>query len=241
MPDKSFSGFPEKVDVVPIPVLFFNSVLPSITDIAELKTILHIFNVLSGRRGYPRFISYLELFNDGHLKEILGFSNQDMFKQELRSALSQAVTHHILLKQGLEKDNSVVDIYLINGESERKSIEQITSGEIKTNNFKLVKPIEEQPAAVSNIFSLYEQNIGILTPIIAEQLQEAEKQYPADWIKAAFKEAVTANKRNWKYIARILERWSIEGKDDGKIGRNIKKENDPDRYIKGKYGHMVKR
>jgi DnaD/phage-associated family protein len=81
----------------------------------------------------------------------------------------------------------------------------------------------------------------MLTPIIAEQLQEAEELYPAEWIESAFKEAVGLNKRSWRYIARILERWAIEGKDDGKLGRDFKKEDDREKYIRGKYGHMVKR
>jgi DnaD/phage-associated family protein len=99
--------------------------------------------------------------------------------------------------------------------------------------------MEIRPPA--DIFSLYEQNIGMLTPMIAEALQEAEKLYPAEWIESAFKEAVALNKRSWKYIARILERWAIEGKDDGKSRRDSKKEDDRDKYIRGKYGHMVKR
>ena len=76
--------------------------------------------------------------------------------------------------------------------------------------------------------------------MIAEELKEAEKLYPAEWIESAFKEAVTLNKRSWRYIARILERWAIEGKDDGKPGRDFKKEDDREKYIRGKYGHMVK-
>jgi DNA replication protein len=79
-----------------------------------------------------------------------------------------------------------------------------------------------QPPAV-NIFTLYEQNIGMITPMIAEELKEAEKLYPPRWIEEAFKEAVTLNKRSWRYIARILERWASEGKDSGEHKRDIKK------------------
>jgi DNA replication protein len=96
-----------------------------------------------------------------------------------------------------------------------------------------------QPPTI-NIFDLYEQNIGIITPMIAEELKDAEKLYPPQWIEEAFKEAVTLNKRSWRYIARILERWASEGKDSGEYKRDIKKD-DPDKYVKGKYGHMVRR
>ena len=96
---------------------------------------------------------------------------------------------------------------------------------------------EEKPS----IFALYEQNIGLLTPMIAEELKEAEKLYPVSWIEEAFKEAVSLNKRNWRYIARILERWASEGKESGEFRRDSKEEKGPSRYLKGKYGHLVRR
>jgi DnaD/phage-associated family protein len=88
---------------------------------------------------------------------------------------------------------------------------------------------------------MYEQNIGMLTPMIAEELRQAEKLYPADWINDAIREAVSLNKRNWRYITRILERWSSEGRDGGAHRRDTSKQTGPEKYIKQKYGHMVKR
>jgi DnaD/phage-associated family protein len=81
----------------------------------------------------------------------------------------------------------------------------------------------------------------MLTPIIAEELQEAEHKYPADWIQDAFREAIRANVRNWKYVHSILKRWEREGKKDGRTVRDTRKEGDPDKYIRGKYGHVVRR
>ncbi len=63
-----------------------------------------------------------------------------------------------------------------------------------------------------NIFVLYEQNIGLLSPLIADQLRDAAEQYPPEWIEAAFREAVQQNKRKWSYISAILRRWETEGK-----------------------------
>jgi DnaD/phage-associated family protein len=72
------------------------------------------------------------------------------------------------------------------------------------------------PTERPNIFILYEQNIGLLQPIIAEELEEAERTYPQEWIEEAFRIAVERNVRNWKYVRRILERWATEGKDEGR-------------------------
>src|SRR5437763_11950136 len=63
-----------------------------------------------------------------------------------------------------------------------------------------------------NIFVLYEQNIGLLSPLIADQLRDAAEQYPPEWIEAAFREAVQHNKRKWNYISAILRRWETEGR-----------------------------
>ena len=137
-----------------------------------------------------------------------------MDEKILRQALKSAVEHGTLLHSTLNINRVLEDVYSLTADS-------------------------RQPSTV-NIFALYEQNIGIITPMIAEELKEADKLYPLQWIEEAFKEAVTLNKRSWKYIARILERWASEGKDSGEYKRDIKKD-DPDKYIKGKYGHMVRR
>jgi DNA replication protein len=137
-----------------------------------------------------------------------------MGEETLRQALNSAVEHGTLLHSTLNINGVLEDVYSLTDDS-------------------------HQPPAV-NIFALYEQNIGMITSIIAEELKEAEKLYPPQWIGEAFKEAVTLNKRNWKYIARILERWASEGKDSGEYRRDIKKDG-PDKYVKGRYGHLVKR
>lgn len=63
-----------------------------------------------------------------------------------------------------------------------------------------------------NIFILYEQNIGLLSPMIADELRDAADAYPAEWIETAFREAVLHNKRKWSYIRAILRRWETEGR-----------------------------
>lgn len=67
-----------------------------------------------------------------------------------------------------------------------------------------------------NIFKIYESNFGLLIPMIADALKDAEQTYPAEWIKAAMTEAVTNNKRNWKYVEAILKRWLVDGPDTPK-------------------------
>ena len=68
----------------------------------------------------------------------------------------------------------------------------------------------------NNIFTAYEQNIGVITPMIAEALMEAEQAYPEGWVLEGMALAVHNNKRNWRYIETILKRWTTDGKDEGK-------------------------
>ena len=60
----------------------------------------------------------------------------------------------------------------------------------------------------------------MLTPLVTDELREAEHAYPWPWIEAAFQEAVDLNKRSWRYISRILERWEREGRGHGEPGRD---------------------
>jgi DnaD/phage-associated family protein len=112
------------------------------------------------------------------------------------------------------------DIYFVNSEEGRKAVAKIESGELKLGVVLRKEPAPAMDRA--NIFTLYEQNIGILTPLIAEELKEAEKTYPASWIEDAFKEAVRLNKRSWRYISRILENWAAQGKGCGEFRRDSK-------------------
>ena len=73
---KQFSGFPAKTQFTPIPNVFFSSLLPQISDIAELKTTLHIFWSLYGKRGYPRFTTYRELSTNRTLMSSLSESGK---------------------------------------------------------------------------------------------------------------------------------------------------------------------
>lgn len=91
-----------------------------------------------------------------------------------------------------------------------------------------------------NIYKLFEQEIGLLTPMIAEQLKDAESTFPDNWIKDAIKEAARANVRRWSYIEAILKNWATNGRDV-KTGGKYKNNEDPDKYVKGKYSHMVRR
>ncbi len=238
---KQFSGFPAKTRFTPIPNIFFSNLLSQISDIAELKTTLHIFWALYSKRGYPRFITYRELLSSESLMSSLREGEKPP-DEVLGKALATAVNRGTILHLVLERDGAPEDVYFLNTESDRQTVAKIRNGELVLAGLKAggqaYPDIEPEPQP--DIFTLYEQNIGMLTPMITEELREAEKLYPEDWIRDAIKEAVNQNIRKKSYILAILERWATEGRGDGTYKRDSKK-TDPDKYIKGKYGHIVQR
>jgi len=232
------TGFPAKMEFTPIPNFFLSTILPQINDISELKTTLHVLAVLYRKRGYPRFVTYRELLGSAGLMSSLRGAAKPP-DEVLRKSLEMATKRGTIIHLVFDRDGAPEDVYLLNTESDRQIVAKIQNGELKLSGLKATEKtyieVEEQP----DIFTLYEQNVGMLTPMIAEELREAEKLYPEVWIRDAIKEAVSLNKRSIRYIVRILEHWSAEGKSDGTYQRVSK--TDPDKYIKGKYGHMVRR
>lgn len=65
------------------------------------------------------------------------------------------------------------------------------------------------------IFAVYERNIGPLTPIIADDLNDWLETVPEEWIESAIQIAALQNKRRMSYISGILRRYQAEGYDGG--------------------------
>ncbi len=237
---KQFTGFPTKMQFTPLPDFFFSALLPQISDITELKVTLHILRTLYHKRGYPRFVTLSELVGDKSLMSSLKEGSAPP-KEALSHALGMASKRGTFLQVTADKGGETEEVYFLNTERDKEVVVKIQNNELQLAGLKAVKPApvdtEEQP----DIFTDYEENIGMITPRVADELSEAEKLYPKTWINEAIKEAALRNKRNWPYIAAILERWSTEGRSDGTHRRDSAKKEDPDKYIKGKYGHMVRR
>ena len=221
--DKHPLSLSPEVQFTSLPNVFFTRLMPKIQDIAELKATLCVLYLLNRRREYPRFVTLAELLSHSDLTGVIE-------EEALCHALSLAVDQGIISRATLDIDGKPEEAYFLSTESGSEAMDNIRGGRVPTS--KVVPQ--------GNIFALYEQNVGMITPMIAEELKEAEKLYPEQWIRQAFREAVMMNKRSWRYIARILERWASEGKASGEYRRSTK-ESDPDKYIKGKYGHLVKR
>jgi DNA replication protein len=237
---KRFGGFPAQMQFTAIPDMFFSHLMPEITDIAELKTTLVVLYLLYKKRGYPRFTTFNELA--GHTGLMKSLTEENKRPEDiLKTALKSAVTRGTILKLTAAGDTGEVDVFYLNTDADIKAMAKYSGGGIPLPGLGKVLPkLETVTQDMPDIFTFYEENIGILTPVIVEELREAQKTYTDTWLHDAIKEAANQNKRKWSYISAILERWAAEGRSDGTYRRDTKK-TDPDKYIKGKYGHMVQR
>lgn len=235
---KRFEGFPPgNVRSTPVADLFFSELLPWIDSMPELKVSLHVFWLLHRKHGQERCVSRDELRRDGVLLRGLKMPGHSA-ERLLEEGLEQAVARGTLLQLNARTtDGEEESWYFLNSELGRDAADQVRRGELVLSPAAVLEePLVEVERP--NIFVLYEQNIGTLQPMIAEELQEAEESYPGAWIEEAFRIAAEQNVRKWRYIRAILERWAAEGKDDGEGRRGS--EEDRYRYIKGKYKDYVK-
>ncbi len=221
-----FSGFPEgKTSLVRLPNQLFTDLLPRIDDLPELKvTLLVLWRLARRRAQVAPWITEAELLADTIISQALG----DDAPAALSSAVGRAVRRGTLLQVEWERrDGQREWRYLANSPRGRMAAAALRRG---------VEPAQATIHERPNIYTLYEENIGPLTALLSEDLQEAEETYPAAWIEAAFREAVRLNKRSWKYIHAILKAWQTEGRDE--IHRRASK-TDGRQYIKGEYADFI--
>jgi DNA replication protein len=203
-----------------VPDSVLASLVIDVESLYELKCVLRTV-WLEGRHGtHPKFVTLSQLLSDSILAQ--GFSRLDHPEEAIRDALRKAVRHGLLLHLSVNMASIEEQVFLINSPANQKALEKMKANELTPSHLPQAEyfqvPIENRP----NIFTLYEENIGILTPMVAEDLKEAEATYPWPWILDAFREAVERNKRSWRYIAKIMERWAAEGRNNGEPGRHPK-------------------
>lgn len=201
-----FSGFNASTGKnTPIPAAFFTDLLPQVTDLDELRVILWAFRSLDQQQGDMRYLTLEDFLEAQEFIPSLGKTEKEQ-KERLTKALEGTIRLGFFLT-ALSADQH---LYFLNSPRGRAALEALSQGAWKPEAHHSTGYTAGRP----NIFGLYEQNIGPLTPLIADELRDAEGLYPADWINDAFRIAVTRNARSWKYIEAILRNWKEKGRDE---------------------------
>ena len=214
-----FSGFTSSETFTQIPDSFIH-LLKELDNAAELKVTLYAIWRIEHIEGHFRAMSETDFE-----AESLGMS-----LEEIQTGLGKSVERGTLLKAEHEADI----FYFLNSPRGRLSAEAFANGQWRESAKRM-----SAPRSKSNIFKLYEENIGALTPLLSDMLREAEKNYPSAWFEEAFEIAVSRNIRNWKYVEAILARWKEKGKDERKDQQDIVK--DAKRYTDSDFSEFINR
>ncbi len=230
-----FQGFPPgKVRWVPVPAPFFTQLLPAIDHLGELKVVLYAMWRLSLQEGEYRYLRRADFAADQAFMAGLAPEAEEEAQQRLDEALQRAVARQVLLTAEVDLGAGPEPLYFLNSPKGRAAADALRRGLWRPTGDP-ARPLQiylDRP----NIFRLYEEHIGPLTPLIAERLAEAEQEFPQGWIEEAFRIAVANNVRRWRYIEAILEAWKTEGRDDRTVGRDSEK--DRRRYREGPFAEF---
>jgi len=209
---KYFKGFTSgETRQLSLPEEFFSELLPEIDDLDELKLIILLLQALNLGEEEMGYFTVNQLNQDG---VILKNFNDEVGR--LEHTLQHASKDGVILKVDIDK---VGEVFFIHTAKTKALVEGLKSGAIRHSNLRSAGRITQQ----KNIFKLYEENIGLITPMMAEILKADEEEYSTEWITEAIKIAVQRNARNWKYVHAILESWKKEGRD-GKTGEISEKD-----------------
>jgi DNA replication protein len=230
-----FTGFPEgKMRFTGIPDLFFSSLLPEIDHLGELKLTIYAFRLLHQMEGAFRYLRRENFSQDQAF--MLGLAeNLEQAGEILTEALERCVQRKTFLKASIKLEEGVQEFYFLNSPKGRAALQAMETGEWRHTNDPQA-PVELIPEAPT-IYHLYEENIGPLTPMIADTLQDAEQSYPYSWIEEAVRIAVENNIRRWSYVEAILKRWQEGGRDERTDRRDTEK--DRRRYVEGEFSDFI--
>ncbi|HBX68265.1 MAG TPA: primosomal replication protein N [Chloroflexi bacterium] len=215
-----FPGLPEgKISFTRIPGPFFSELLPQIDHLGELKVTLYALWQLDRMGGKVRYLLEQDFLEDETFIQGMAASPNET-EAALSEALARAVQRGTFLRASVKLEREL-SLYFFNTPLGRSAYEAVQKGEWRpTGDARL--PVELGPERPS-IYRLYEQNIGPMTPVLADTLQDAEDTYPAEWIEEAFRIAVEKNVRNWRYVEAILRRWHERGYDGRETRRDTEK------------------
>ena len=208
-----FEGFAKGVKYSAIPTPILNGYLEIVENFVDLKIVLRALWLLNTKKGSIRYLTQAELCSDRILTRSLLAKSIEEHERMVVESLENAVANGIFIKSKHHSNNG--EVYFLNTEPNR----------ILNRRTLQIQPADEPDSweieqDLPGPYALYEQNIGMITPLIADKIKEAEAEFPAEWIAEAIIESVNHNKRNWAYISRILTNWQIEGKSNGESGKH---------------------
>lgn len=199
-----------------IPREFLAETVADIGSMAELQVCLAFFRLIGELEGDETPIAERTIVRDSTLRNAL---RRDGIVSDPESRILQglelAVGRGTIIRFKTKSGSRQSYWYYLNTPVNRATIGAMERGSLSPPAIiwegQAVPAVSIDPP---NAFQLYEQNIGPLTPLIADQISRAVEEYPGDWIEDAIAESVNYNRRSWRYVLRILENWNAMGRRD---------------------------
>jgi len=213
-----FKGFSDSETFTQLPDTFFHQILKQVEDAAELKVTLYLLWRVEHMEGPFRALSKM----DFNIKEL------GLAAEEITHGLEKAVQRGSLLK--VQKETAVY--FLLNSPRGRAGVQAIENGQWNPKTGVAAPPLERP-----TVFKLYEENMGPLTPLIADKLKDAEQIYSEEWLAEAIEIAVTNNVRKLSYVEAILKDWKENGRGEKQDRHDA--EEDRRKYVEGKYSDYI--
>ena len=169
----SFQGFQEsKKRFSALPDQFFSELLPAIDDLNELKVTIYLLWNAYTQGDFGTAFRLADVLLDQRFLDGLQSEGVEI-EACVAQALEKAVGRGSLIEAA--DPGSGEALYFINSPRGRQAAALLNqSGESLAHTD--VKPTLERIQA--NIFQLYEENIGTLTPLIADALRDAQGKLP---------------------------------------------------------------
>ncbi len=199
-----------------IPSSFLDEIAPVIRSMEEMQVTLAVFRLLADGGGYQEPLAEKTILRDRSLRNALRVEGSPRAPDtRISKGLELALARGSLLRLVSTEGRKQAIFYYLSTTENRSSIRLMEAGQLPPP--RVLWPDDNPPQVTidrPNAFRLYEQNIGPLTPLIADQISRAIEEYPDDWIEDALSEAVAYNRRSWRYVTRILENWQAAGRKD---------------------------
>jgi len=199
---------------VAIPHAFLAETIAEIGSMAELQVSLAVFRLAAELGSEETPIAERTILRDTTLRNALRRDGTASDPDgRVMQGLELAVGRGTLLRFRATSGTRETYWYYLNTPVNRATIGAMERGALPAPAIiwegKAAPVVSIDPP---NAYQLYEQNIGPLTPLVADQISRAVEDYPGDWIEDAIGEAVNYNRRSWRYVLRILENWQAMGR-----------------------------
>src|SRR5437588_7267128 len=184
-------------DSVVVSQALFLDLLPRIGDLAQSKAVMMVayFSADSDAPGVDQEV----LLRPGVVQTVVGGASPEPGEARMKAVLDRAVANGTLLRIAVGERARRVQ-FLLASPGNRALVRALGAGDTRAATMLRVEDDESIAVYRPNVYAVYEQHIGPLTPLVAESLRSAERSYPRDWLEEAIREASRLNHRSWRYV-----------------------------------------